>query len=175
MPDFIKEKYNQWRQISGEYQHAFLSKHDPEVIIEFLKKHSFALKETWVVCQVTKWLLNDRNDLLKRGFLPRRGEQNERNRKKIEYLIIVNEINKLIKKGFTKTQAFEEYANRSHTLRSIEGVRNIYYRTLRQKPEIYVSDNGNKISISVFPAKIEFDVNGYKQKLFGSWTIEVNK
>lgn len=168
------------REASEKARQSFEKSGDPQVVIDFLKNSlsGAAIKQQWVLDALQTWLQNDKVDLLKQAFLPRRGENAGGHKGAIEKMMFVNRIDNHRKAGKTLENACIAEAERAggdltgdELFRKLTALKNKYHRAKRIKTEVSIQETPFCYIVSAFPAKIE--VRGLT--CFGRWSFSFPK
>lgn len=179
MEKFLKKKLAEWEEINSHYRERFLETRDPDVVIEFVKKHYLAIQEGWVQKEMHRWVMRRRYDLIEALVPNKKGKQTDLTEYKIAIrdLWIFDEVNRLEKTGMTQRKAFETLSEKKTIGEALawDTIRNYYYRARDRKPEIRVKDLGTHFKVSACPTKIETEINGQKQTIYGEWSFEIPK
>jgi hypothetical protein len=178
---YIETTLRKQRKASEKARRAFQKSGDSQTVIDFIKASpsGAAISEPWVLEAIQSWMRNDRGDLLKQAFLPRRGERAGAHKRAIENLMFANRIDIRRKAGKTLQAACIEEAERmgygnltsSALQKKLTALKNRYQRAKRIRPEITVHDREDSFVIAAFPAKVE--IHGYS--LFGQWSLTLPK
>jgi len=172
---FLKQKMDEWKIINRRYREKFKKENNPDIVIEFITKHRLAMDEPWVNKEIRYWYVEENYPALKK-LKPGRGE-NEVNTKyqiAITDLWVVDSVEKMVKKGISKTKAFEELSSQKIAGEYYtEGmIKKKYYRGRKRKPEIFAKDLGSHYQMTVCPTLIRINE---KETIIGEFTFEIPK
>jgi hypothetical protein len=158
-------------EISEKYRNRYETANDPEAAVEFIRGNHFALKEPWVVDAVENWRQSGQFDLIRRAFLPHKGERPERFEKAAFDFFLTERVDKLVGQGMTKAAAFEKVTPPNDVQLDPLRIRNIYYETKKKTPQIHIQRTAETLTIMAFPAIMRVDVDGKILTFFGRWKI----
>ena len=170
---YIRDRIVEQIKTSKEYRDRYEKLNDPEVVIEFIRRNHFALKEGWVIKIVISWIQTGERDLLKRAFLPHKGESPKKYQKTAFNFFLTERVDRLVEQGMTKTMAFQTVKPPTDIHLDPGRIRNIYYATKKKKPQIYIQRTAETLTITAFPAKIQFDVDGKTLTFFGNFEYSI--
>jgi hypothetical protein len=173
---FIRDRLAEQIKTSEKYRDRYEKSNDPEAVIEFIRGFHFALKEAWVIQAVMLWHQAGAVDLIKRAFLPHKGERPEKLKKAVFDFLLTEKIDKLILQGMTATAAFQTVKPPLDTHLDPLRIRNIYYATKKKTPQIYIKKTAETLTVMAFPAKWQILIEGGFFTGFGNWefTIPLN-
>ncbi|MBM4337989.1 MAG: hypothetical protein FJ110_00435 [Deltaproteobacteria bacterium] len=174
----IEKTLRQQRVASEKARLAYEESGDPQIVIGFIKRSpsGAAIKETWVSEAIQNWKRDDREDLFKQAFEPRRGERSKPNTRALENMMFENRIDNHRKAGKTLEGACIAEAQRTgggnltgdKLFKKLTALKNKYHRARRIEPEITIEETPESYIESAFPAKIEVLGHAY----FGRWQIK---
>jgi hypothetical protein len=170
--DFLSHEEHERKQKSFDYYLAFQQKKDLSIIIEFVRSTPYALKEKWIVEYITELMTRGQHRSLRKIFSPKKGQRWLKNEVAIRNLIIADKVDRFVRQGMNKTQAFEYIYSKDNLIVSkwnidVGQIRKIYYATKRKQPQLYVSNLENVLEINVYPAKVEVISYGKTHSFFG--------
>ena len=137
---FIENHLKEQSKTSEGYRERFEKTRDPGVVVEFIRETPFALKEEWVVDVIISWLHMGKFELIKRAFLPHKGERSNEYVKEAINFFLCERIDRLVAQGMTKTEAFETVdLHFGKVLVQLDPgtIRNRYYAT-KKEPKMYI-------------------------------------
>lgn len=171
----LKKAKKDWENISNDYYNRFIENKDPNIINDFIKRYSVALKEKWVIGQVQEWGLHGNFDALKKAVQFRKGERKEDGRFKIAHrnLLIFNEVKELHEQGMGITGAIARVAENLNM--GAKTISRIYYKMKDHNPEVFILEDENNMHIHVVGTKLEMGPEETTLKLFGTWTYTISK
>ena len=162
------ERITHWKKFSNEYHKKFIdSKKEcpekiPDIIAEFCKKYRFAMDEPWVFNEIKRWM-QDRNYKALEALTPNRGERTSAHEIETEGLMLVDDVEKIVSQGKTKTEAFKIIGGDG-----CESVKTRYYRARKRKPHVFFNKTDKEYVLKVGPTKISL---GEKPIAYGFWEI----
>ena len=112
-------------------------------------------------------------DLIRRAFLPHKGERPEKLKKVVFDFFLTERIEKLITQGMSASAAFQTVKPPSNINLDPLRIRNIYYATKKKKPHIYIQKTAETLTVTAFPAKWQFDLDGKTITGFGKWEFSI--
>lgn len=173
---FIKKTLKTQRNASDKARLAYEKTGDPEIVIKFIKrsKAGSALQETWINTAIQGFIRNDRSDLLKKAFLPRRGENKETRRRELEGMMFFERIEKQRRAGKSLKEACITESERTGggiSEKELTALTNKYQVAKKIKTEITIQETAESFVMTAFPAKIKLD----DLAVFGTWTITFPK
>jgi hypothetical protein len=172
--EHIRDRLSKQIETSEKYRNRYETENDPEAVVEFIRGHHFALKELWVINAVMAWRQSGQFDLIRRAFLPHKGERPEGFEKASFDFFLTERVDTLIRQGIrTKTAAFEKVKPPNNVYLDPLRIRNIYYATKKKTPQIYIQVNAETLSFMAFPAKVQVDVDGKILTVFGKWEFTI--
>lgn len=178
---FIESTLRKQSKASEAVRLEYEATKDPQVVISYIKSSPAAagLNEPWTVNVIQEWARNDRYDLLRQAFLPRRGESTQKNYQKILAMMFAHRIDNFRMAGQSLQDAFiSELQRNGHgdltgdeLNKSLISLKNKYHRAKRIKTEISIQETADSLILTAFPAKIF--CNG--AFVFGHWSITFPK
>jgi len=178
---YIEKTLKAQRAASKKARLEYERSGDPQAVINFIKRSpsAAALYETWVNEVIQKWIRNDRHDLLKSAFLPRRGERSEARSRAIKGMMFVERIEKQRRAGKSLKEACIAEAERTgggnltgdDLERKRTALKGKYHRAKRIKTEITIQETAESFAMTAFPAKITQGDSA----MFGEWKITFPK
>lgn len=167
----MDKRVKHWKKISSEYYKKYLqSKKEspekiPEIIAEFCKKYRFAMDVPFVANEVKAWM-QERNYKALKTLQPKQGNRSARAHEiEIEDLMLIDEIDKIVRQGETKTAAFKLIGGNGW-----ESTKRKYYRAIKRKPHVYFSQIKDEYILKVGPAKV---ADGEFPIAYGFWEIRI--
>jgi hypothetical protein len=175
MQPFV-ETMSQWEKVSSAFQEEFKKSNDPLVVVRFLKEDLFALRAIWVEREVERWLHEGRHDLLALVFSRQKGHRKDEHDNQAKDFLLVLKVDKIVSKGFTKEQAFENVTTFMGRHRSINAVKKAYYRCTKQMYQKFFFETPDSYVFEVRNTKVSFlDENGEEHFIFATWTHTLPK
>ena len=170
---FIRDRLTEQIKTSEKYRDRYEKDNDPEAVIEFIRGFHFALKEAWVIQAVMLWHQAGAVDLIKRAFLPHKGERPEKLKKAIFDLRLTEAIDKLIEQGKTASAAFQTVKPPFDIHLDPLRIRNIYYATKKKTPQIHITKTAETLTVTAFPAKWQIPIEDGFYTGFGKWEFSI--
>jgi hypothetical protein len=173
---YIEKTLKIQKAASEKARLAYEKTGDPEMVIEYIKKSKSgaALHEPWINAAIQRFIRNDRSDLLKKAFLPRRGENKEARHRELEDMMFFERIEKQRRAGKSLKEAWITESERTGggiSEEELRSIKNKYYRAKRIKTEITIQETADSFAMTAFPAKItQGDL-----VMFGEWKITFPK
>lgn len=157
----------EWERQSNKYKSMFEKEEAPQIIADYFRESSFALKAPWVIEALMKAFQDGRCDFLEKATAPLRDRrQSNENANAIKSLWVVIEVDRLKRSGMTKNEAFRKLAATEWGW-SFDSVKNRYYRWRKKEPEVYVEEKNGYHIISVSPTRIDMNGESYP----GRWEL----
>jgi hypothetical protein len=182
---FLDEILQQQRKDGESARIAYQETGDPQIIIKYIKKSKTAaeITESWVLNAIQSWMRNDRHDLLKQAFLPRRGERKNSHQHAIEDMIFAHRIDQHRKKGQTLNEAYILEMQRSGKGalsgkaldKEILSLKNKYRRAKRINMERWVNETPEAYVLVTFPGMMTIKTDGKHIAIFGEISITFPK
>lgn len=174
---YIEKTLKEQKAVSDKKRLEYEKTGNPEIVISYIKnsKSGAVLQEAWINKAIQGFIRTDQTDILKKAFLPHRGENKESRKRDIKNMIFAERIDKRRRAGQSlKESLLNEIGNMNNGSMledKLISLKNQYSRAKKIKTEVTIQETAKFFTISAFPAKIIKD----NLTVFGEWTINFPK